>query len=195
MLNSEFSWNFELKARPPSEFKLFKDNKEIKLSDRINITNAGENKFAIMFKKIEASDLGVYKVTATNKCGNASSQATLSVLGAPVIVRKPNPEVSVAEKKAIKVEFEVTGLPLPEIEWFKNDVPLSSEGKIKLETRLKTIHTFALDNAALSDASKITFKAKNDTGEASESFNLIVQSKLRAIKTSFLCLADQRLMI
>ena len=36
-LNDDFNWSFELKSRPDAELKLFKDNKELKLSDRILI--------------------------------------------------------------------------------------------------------------------------------------------------------------
>jgi hypothetical protein len=98
------------------------------------------------------------------------------VSGAPVITKKPNPEIFTPEKKAVKVEFEVNGLPQPEIQWFKNDEPLVLEPRIKTETRMKTIYALSIDNSNLNDAGKYTLKAKNDSGEASESFNLIVQS-------------------
>lgn len=61
--------------------------------------------------------MGVYKLTASNKCGNSSSQATLTVIGAPYFIRKPNPVLSVAEKKSIKIEAEINGIPLPEVKW------------------------------------------------------------------------------
>lgn len=119
VLNSEYLWPFELKARPEAELKLYKDNKEVKLSERLTISKEENSKSAynIFFKKIEAADIGQYKILATNKSGSGNSQASLSVSGAPVVIRKPNPEVSVAEKKAIKVEFEINGLPIPEIQW------------------------------------------------------------------------------
>ena len=177
-LNSEFIWDFELNSRPSSEFKLFKDNKEIKLADRIFIDRISTSTFSygLNFRKVEATDMGVYKIVATNKCGTASTQATLSVSGAPIIVRKPNAALIISEKKPLKVEFEVNGLPLPEIEWFRNHEPLISDARIKLDARLKVVHTLAIDSTNLEDATLYTFKAKNDSGEVSESFNLSVQS-------------------
>jgi len=47
---------------------------------------------------------------------------------------------------------------------------------LKIESK-KSIHILSLDNAALADSALFTFIAKNESGEASESFNLIVQSK------------------
>jgi hypothetical protein len=118
-LGSEFEWHFELNARPTADFKLYKDNKEIKLNDSINITRTEVSEFSyiIKFKKSDANDIGTYKLDAKNKCGTASCSSTLNVSGGPVIVRKPNSELQVAEKKSLKAEFEVNGLPLPEVEW------------------------------------------------------------------------------
>lgn len=60
----------------------------------------------------------MYKIIATNKCGSATSnEATLNVTGAACIIRKPNAEVYVSEKKSIKIDFEVAGIPLPEVKW------------------------------------------------------------------------------
>lgn len=61
---------------------------------------------------------------------------------------------------------------------FKNDQPLTTEGKIKLETRMKVINTISLDNASQSDVGRYTIKAKNDSGEAVEHFDLVIQSKI-----------------
>jgi hypothetical protein len=109
-----------LKSHPKPEFKLFKENKEIKAGDRFSIEKYENNlySYSIHFKKIESSDIGNYKLVASNKCGSSNAQASLAVSGAPVINRKTNSEITAAEKKSIKFEFDVTGLPQPEIEWF-----------------------------------------------------------------------------
>jgi hypothetical protein len=59
---------------------------------------------------------------------------------------------------------------------FKNDEPLQPEPRIKVESRSKTIHSLVIDNSSLTDAAKYTLKAKNESGEVSESFKLIIQS-------------------
>ncbi len=160
--------------------KLFKDNKEVKLGDRITIEKdeTVPNRYYIVIKKIDGNDIGVYKVVASNKCGTASSQNNMNVSGAPTIVRKSSVEIVVAEKKPAKAEFEVNGVPAPEVQWFKNDQPLSADARLKLETRLKIVNALAIDATKVDDAGTYTIKAKNDSGEASESFTIIVQSKL-----------------
>lgn len=108
-----------MRSLPQSDFKLFKDNKEIKFNDRIKIEKDADSeiKFSLKFFNIESSDVGVYKIVATNKHGSAFSQSELAVTGAPYFIRKPNPVLSVPEKKPIKAEFEVGGIPVPEIYW------------------------------------------------------------------------------
>ena len=77
-----------------------------------------ENKYNLIFKKLLASDIGTYKIVATNKCGTANIQSNLNVLGAPVITKKPKDEILTPEKKSIKIEFEVNGLPIPDVQWY-----------------------------------------------------------------------------
>ena len=182
-LNSPFFWSFEFRSKPPSVFKIFKDNKEVKVTDRIGVEKLenSENNYALSFKNVESTDGGLYKLVATNKCGSAtSSEATLNVTGGACIIRKPNPQVFVAEKKAIKVEFEVAGIPLPEVQWFKNGQIFTNEPRLKVESK-KSVHILSLDNATLNDAAEFTLKAKNESGEASESFKIIIQSKFLMI--------------
>lgn len=176
--NTVLQWGFELRSKPLSVFKIFKDNKELKTSDKITVEklDSSETSYSLTFKNVEASDVGTYKLVATNKCGTATSdEASLSVTGAACIVKKPNPQVYVAEKKGVKIDFEVAGIPLPEVQWFKNGQPLAAEPRLKIENK-KSIHILSLDMATVSDAAEFTLTAKNDSGEASESFSLIIQS-------------------
>lgn len=176
-MNEEFKWAFELRSYPKAELKIFKDNKEIKPSDKLSIQKTDKDHlFEVIFKKVEAADQGLYKIVASNKGGSDESQAQFTVSGVPKFTKKPNSELSVAEKKQIKTEFECTGLPLPEIQWFKDGEPLAANQRVKLDTRLKTIHSITIDNANLSDFGTYTLKAKNQYGEISESFNLTVQT-------------------
>lgn len=43
---------------------------------------------------------------------------------------------------------------------------------------MKVINTISLDNASQSDVGRYTIKAKNDSGEAVEHFDLVIQSKI-----------------
>lgn len=177
-INAAISWEFDLKSKPVSTFKLFKDNREIKLADRFLIekTDKSEFSYALNVKLVEAADAGSYKIVATNKCGSTNStEAALSVTGSACIIRKPNAHVFIAEKKPIKIEFEVAGVPLPEVEWFRNGEPLVAEGRLKIDVR-RAVHILNFESVLMEDAAEFTLKAKNISGEASESFTLVIQT-------------------
>ncbi len=119
ILNTKYIWEFEIKARPSADFKLSKDNKEVKIGDRITIekSDSSEYGYSIHFKKIEPCDIGKYKLIASNKFGIVNCEAVLSVAGSPAFIRRPEPEVALPEKKPAKIEFEVAGMPIPEVFW------------------------------------------------------------------------------
>ncbi len=120
-LNTTFQWAFELKSKPAAAFKIFKDGKEVKASDRLLVekTESSETSYALTIKNVNGDDAGSYKIEAKNKAGSSSSNdAELVVSGAACIVRKPNAHVFLAEKKTSKIEFEVAGIPLPEAQWY-----------------------------------------------------------------------------
>lgn len=118
-LNAEFKWEFEVRAQPTATIKITKDNREVKLSDKITLTQSETNEYhyTLCFTSVGPSDMGKYKIVASNKTGSASCEANLTVSGAPHVIRRPEPEVSVPEKKVARVEFEISGIPLPEVTW------------------------------------------------------------------------------
>ena len=81
-------------------------------------TNSSDISYGIKFKSVEASDAGLYKIIASNKCGSATSnECSLEVTGGACIIRKPSDQVFVVEKKTVKIDFEVAGIPLPDVQW------------------------------------------------------------------------------
>lgn len=178
-VNSSFTWDFEVKSKPISTFKILKDNKDLRATDRITVEKleGSEYGYTLNVKNVDASDSGTYKIIATNKCGSATSnEGTLVVTGSACIVKKPNAHVFVVEKKSVKVEFEVAGVPMPTIEWFKNGQPLGNEPRLKVDCK-RSVHILSFENVLMEDAAEFTLKAKNDSGEVSESFSLVIQSK------------------
>ncbi len=118
-LGAEYVWDFEVRARPLADFKLTRDNNFVKLEDRVTVKQSEENEghYNLIFRTINSSDMGKYRLVASNKCGSASCEAELNVSGAPIIVRKPESEVSYPEKKIARIEFEVAGMPTPDCTW------------------------------------------------------------------------------
>lgn len=192
ILNEPFEWNFEIDSNPEPKLKIIKNDKELGLKDkRVSLEKETEtrsdrkvHKYKIKFNNIVADDLGLYKIDAVNKGGEASIKANLTVKGSPCFIRKPV-DTSVVLNKPIKIECEISGIPNPDIIWLKNGEPLAENDRVKIENKLKTIYRLNIKTCIKEDAGTYTVKLSNDSGDAEASFNLSIQGNLCFYRIQF----------
>ncbi|KAK0181094.1 hypothetical protein PV327_003406 [Microctonus hyperodae] len=83
------------------------------------------------------SDSGEYSCIATNDLGTAETKATLTVEEMPSGAPEPPlftqrfQEVTVPEKGTFKLVAKVTGNPVPEVTWLRNNKPLENTPNVK----------------------------------------------------------------
>lgn len=74
-----------INARPAAKVKVLKDSKELKSTDHCKFESTNLNESLIEFKlvidNIQATDAGVYKIEAANKCLTSSSETQFIVKG------------------------------------------------------------------------------------------------------------------
>ena len=165
-----------LVARPEAKLKFIKDNRELLIKDRFKVTSTklseNETEVILAISGLQASDAGLYKIEAANKCGTSSTESTLIVRGEPVFTRTPQ-EITIAEKKNVKFDCEVIGLPQPTLEWYKDGVLLEKSEFIIMETR-KSLNTLQIKEVTRKNSGRYVMKAKNECGEAEASVILNV---------------------
>ena len=166
-------------ARPAPKFKFIKDNRELLIKDRFKSESMSisENvtEIKLIIEGVQASDAGVYKIEASNKCANATTHTEVVVKGEPVFVRKPA-DMSVPEKRHVKFDCEVIGLPQPTLEWFKDGVLIEKSDNIQIDSR-KTLNTLSIKELGVEHTGRYVMKAKNESGEAECSVILNVDGK------------------
>ncbi len=186
-LNQAFEWNFELDANPEVKLKVVRNDKEVNLQreSRIVLTNTLSEmrqgrrvtSYRLAFEKTTGEDLGVYRVEATNRAGSAVTQAHMEVKGGPCFLRKPA-DGSFLIGKPVKVEFEISGIPEPEMVWLKDGEVFEASGdRVKIENRAKTVYWLNIKTCAKEDFGVYTVKLSNENGKAEEKFTLSLQSK------------------
>jgi hemicentin len=181
-LNHSFEWDFEIDSNPEPKLKFIKNDKEIKFDNRIKfelISSETKNERNIHSYKLRiensvADDSALYRIEASNKGGEAKSEAQLTVKGEPVFIRKPI-DTSVPLNKPAKIECEVAGVPSPTVTWFINDEPLVFNDRVKIESKLNSLYWLSIKNAMKEDTAKYTVKLENEHGKAEESFNFSIQ--------------------
>ena len=178
-LGTQHTWEFEVRGKPVPDFRLSRDSRDIKLGERISIVKSetSECRYHMHFQSVESNDMGKYRLVASNKVGSATSEASLTVSGAPICTKRPDAEVSYPEKKNARIEFEIAGIPVPEVAWLKNGQPLACDNRVKTEVKAKTTHLLNIANVQAADVAEYTLIAENEAGKISESFRFSLSSR------------------
>ena len=125
----------QVRAKPAPKLKCLKDNKELVIKDNFKIEATTMQDYTTQYKllvdNVLEKDKGAYKLEVSNKCGTESSQTDFQVKGSPVFVRLPL-DINVLEKKSAKLECEVLGIPIPNVEWYKDGILIEKSSRYVL---------------------------------------------------------------
>ncbi|MCS7091591.1 MAG: immunoglobulin domain-containing protein [Limisphaera sp.] len=137
---------------------------------------AGATRSVLQFSAVQASDAGLYNVLVSNGLATVvSSNATLTVLDAavpPTFTRVPL-ALEAYEGQTVTFVAAAQGQPVPELQWFKNGVPIpgANSGQLRLE------RVGPLDTATY------MIRASNLAGTTNYSVQLTVTRKPRLLIT------------
>ncbi|KRT84503.1 peroxidase [Oryctes borbonicus] len=133
----------------------------------------------LTIRSIQRNDFGTYRCDATNAHGRISASADIIINAVPVFTVHPD-SVSVPLGGHAKFECVAVGTPDPNLIWFKNDVEIISDGRIKLNrdnTKLEII------NVNESDEALYVCEARNSLGyrEVSARLTIIENNNRRPV--------------
>jgi pectin methylesterase-like acyl-CoA thioesterase len=104
------------------------------------------------------ADQGTYSIVASNVAGTFTNSATLTVIVPPVIYPPPT-NLTVNQGDTANFVSGATGIPAPELQWYKNGVGVSGQ----------TSGTLTIVNAQGSDVANYYLVATNVAGSATSS--------------------------
>lgn len=120
-------------------------------------------------------DLGEYTICITNDSGSATSSAFVTIEFEMPAFNKPLSDINVQLSETAMLECTVTGLPLPQTQWFVSGIELHESDRYHIEqkddTAILQILNVIMDDTEMS----YTCKAFNIVGEATSSARLIPQ--------------------
>ncbi|XP_010130628.1 PREDICTED: hemicentin-1, partial [Buceros rhinoceros silvestris] len=137
-------------------------------SSRYRLTPEG----TLVIRKAIPKDAGVYGCLASNLAGTEKQTSTLTYIEGPVLTVVQN-ELLVALGDTTIMECRTTGIPQPQVKWFKGDLQLRASAFLIIDPHrglLKIQETQDLD------AGDYTCVATNDAGRASGRITLDVGS-------------------
>ncbi|XP_039268950.2 hemicentin-1-like [Styela clava] len=127
----------------------------------------------------QVSDDGQYTCTAVNEAGSVSHKMSLVVQVPPRILRGPS-IIRGLEGEDIGLRCEATGIPLPKIRWRKNDVEVTSTGRLSLthsQTEYSASSEIIIHPARLTDDGDFICIARNVAGRDTSITSLDVQKR------------------
>ncbi|KAG1714523.1 Muscle M-line assembly protein unc-89 [Nymphon striatum] len=144
--------------------KWLKDGKEIKPSDHIKMEEKPDGTFALKFDKVSPEDAGKYAAEVSNDKGTSSTSAPITVLEPPMFIQPILP-ITVKEDDIAKLKGKLS-VPLPNIEWFKDDQVIRPDGE-RIKASILPNGSFELKIIGASKEDQGVYKcvASNAAGE------------------------------
>jgi hypothetical protein len=96
----------------------------------------------IYFRMLDR-DVGAYEAVATNEHGEARQRVKLDSAEYPEFIKRPE-ETVIMTRKSGRIVARVTGVPYPEIKWYKDWQPIASSSRIKVR---RDPHKFSVPNS------------------------------------------------
>ncbi|CAF1544393.1 unnamed protein product, partial [Rotaria sordida] len=138
----------------------------------------------LIIRNVQIENEDEYNVRIVNEFGEVTSKAKLNVLELPEI-QPLLEDKNIQIRQQIEYSTTITGRPLPEIQWLKNQKPLNaSPPHINIETIEEDVikTTLRIDNIQSDDDGTYTIRVKNRAGQKESSSKLNILAKLTFIK-------------
>lgn len=114
------------------------------------------------------ADVGPYEALAKNELGEARQRVRLEIAEPPRFSRRLD-EKYVMLRKTIRLEARVTGIPYPDIKWYKDWQPLATSSRVKIHYIDPDICTITISDVINRDEGLYSISARNVAGTTSSS--------------------------
>lgn len=177
---SDVDFEVEVSGRPKPTLQWVKDGRDLAPDDHIQIDTEGRI-HTLSITQSRLGDGGKYSCVASNSGGRDSCSADLEVekeMHAPEFVVQPQ-GVQIVEGGHARFEAVVSGLPEPEIEWFKDGKLVRQSYRFKLEFDGNR-SVLTVKDAKQTDDGEFTCSATNKVGKVSCTVELVVDEAVVA---------------
>ncbi|XP_059609268.1 obscurin isoform X2 [Phlebotomus argentipes] len=168
-----------LAGSPIPQVQWFKDGDKLEPSEHVKMTNLPDGTVKLEIEHAQPSDCGAYKLVISN--ANGTSDALCAVAVNPEPRRpsfvKPLSDAKVVVGDVLKLEAEVIGFPVPEVQWFKDGVPVRLSPEVNFICQPNGIIGLVIDSARAEDQGTYTVKIMNKLGDVEGKAHAEVEPK------------------
>lgn len=113
-------------------------------------------------------DVGYYEAVARNEHGEARQKVKLEIAEYPQFITRPE-ETYIMARRHGRLEAKVTGVPFPEIRWYKDWQPLAESARIKMQFYEPDTCVLLISDSIYKDEGLYSISARNVAGCVSSS--------------------------
>ncbi|XP_034035488.1 hemicentin-1 [Thalassophryne amazonica] len=146
----------------------------IMASSRYRMTPDG----TLLIRNMQKKDGGVYSCLATNNAGTHKMTSVISYVESPQVTVAFS-EILVAVRETTVMTCLATGIPVPEVRWYKGDLQLQSSSFFNVDAFGGTLTIMETQDA---DAGEYTCVAVNAVGSSSGKMSLSVGAAPRFVR-------------
>lgn len=119
-------------------------------------------------------DVGTYEAVAINEHGEARQRVRLDIAEYPTFIQRPE-ETIIMIRKSGRITARVTGVPYPDIKWYKDWQPLAPSSRIKIQQIPPDTVVLILNDVINKDEGLYSVSARNVAGAVSSSVMVHVE--------------------
>ncbi len=177
-------WVFQLAGIPKPSIEFALNNNFLDLEaykEFYTLEEQEDHYYVLKFKTVRKKDVGNWTCSASNSAGKASCIARLETLplSPPKFLKELDETIRLPQETDNRIEVKVTGIPFPQIEWFKDGEKLdlidNSKYKTDRDMITGTLTLIILNCQKGADSGKYKARIWNQGGECSSEGNVIVK--------------------
>ncbi|XP_026738493.1 obscurin isoform X2 [Trichoplusia ni] len=159
---------------PKPKMTYFFNDEPIDIGGRYDWSYTRNGQATLFINKMLERDAGWYEAVATNEHGQSRQRVRLEVAEYPTFIRRPE-EAVVLQRKTVRIEARVAGVPYPDIKWYKDWQPLAPSSRTKIQFIEPDTCILVIHDAILKDEGLYSISARNVAGSVSSSAMLHVE--------------------
>ncbi|XP_067145351.1 LOW QUALITY PROTEIN: obscurin-like [Centruroides vittatus] len=168
---------FEVRVtgKPKPKIVWSKDGAEMKESAIVKMACDGDD-YSLTVRDLKVENSGKYSCQASNEKGSATDQAVLTVKEPTKPVIEGGGDKEVEEGGAVKFALKITGFPIPEVKWYKNEKVIQESDQIVVAAD-KDANSYSLTVRKVKQEDVATYAcvANNNAGTARSESKLSIK--------------------
>ncbi|KAG8233551.1 hypothetical protein J437_LFUL013763 [Ladona fulva] len=163
---------------PKPKMTYYFNDELIETGGRYDASYTRNGQATLFINKMLDRDVGWYEAVAHNEHGEARQRVRLEIAEFPKFISRPE-EIVIMLRRSGRLEARVTGVPYPEIKWYKDWQPLAPSSRIKMMFHPPDTCILSINDVINRDEGLYSISAANVAGSISASAMIHVEEDER----------------